>query len=119
MKNQNKSLEKNSVFSRIKSCWYNIFHNSKNAKDKLNDNKDTNVSVNNQFEVMNTFDEYRKKNERYQYLMQLQSKFENKKILESDISGNDKADLEALYIEQIDNLKRKIRAVDNKINTLN
>lgn len=64
---------------------------------------------------MNTFDEYRKKNERHQYLLQLQKKFENKLILESDISESDKADLEVLYMEQISNLKRKIRTVESKI----
>lgn len=36
-------------------------------------------------------------------------------ILESDISENDKTELEALYIEQINNLKRKIINVESKI----
>ena len=90
MKNENNSLEKNNIFSKIKSWWYKIFHKSKKAEEKSSDNQDTSVGVNNQLEVKNTFDEYRKKNERRQYLMQLQNKFENKIILENDISESDK-----------------------------
>lgn len=116
MKNQNNSLEKNNIFSKIKSWWYNIFHKAK--KEKVNALEDTIVSEKNNGEETNIFDEYRKKNERHQYLMQLQSKFENQMILESDISESDKADLEALYIEQIDNLKRKIRNTESKIQKL-
>ena len=118
MKNQNNSLEKNNFISKIKSWWYNIFHKSKKAEEKLDNNQNTILSVNKQHEVRNTFDEYRKKNERRQYLIQLQSKFENKMILESNISESDKTDLEALYIEQIDDLKRKIRTAENKIQKL-
>ena len=88
---------------------------SNNVDEKLNEKQNTTVSVNNQPEVMNAFDEYRKKNERHQYLLQLQNKFENKMIFERDISESDKADLEALYMEQISNLKRKIRTVESKI----
>ena len=73
------------------------------------------MSVKKQLEIKNTFDEYRKKSERHQYLLQLQNMFENKMILESDIGESDKADLEALYMEQISNLKRKIRTVESKI----
>lgn len=64
------------------------------------------------------FDEYRKKHERHKYLLQLQKRFESKMILESDMSKSDKAELEDLYIEQIADLKRKIKSVDVKVQKL-
>lgn len=116
MKNQNNSLEKNNIFSKIKSWWYNIFHKAK--KEKINAVEDTVVSENNKSEERSIFDEDRKKNDRHRYLLQLQNKYENKMIVESDMSENDKAELEALYIEQIGDLKRKIKSVDTKIQKL-
>lgn len=115
MKNQNKSLEKNSVFSRIKSWWYNIFHKE---KKEINVIQNTVVVENNKREEINIFDEYKKKNERNKYLQKLQKKYEDKIILEKDMSERDKSDLETLYIEQISDLKRKIKSVDNKIQKL-
>ena len=117
MKNQNNSLEKNNIFSKIKSWWYNIFHKAK--KEKVNAVEDTVVSENNKSEESNIFDEYRKKNERHKYLLQLQNSYENKMILESDMSESDKTELEALYIEQIGDIKRKIKSVNTKIQKLN
>ena len=116
MKNQNNSLEKNNIFSKIKSWWYNIFHKAK--KEKVNAVEDTVVSGNNKSEERNIFDEYRRKNERRRYLLQLQNKYENKMILESEMSERDKNELESLYIEQIGDLKRKIKSVDTKIQKL-
>lgn len=116
MKNQNKSLEKNSIFSKIKSWWYNLFHKVK--KEEVQVVQNVIVSENNKMEENNIFDEYRKKNERRRYLFQLQNKYENKMILESEMNENDKAELEVLYIEQIGDLKRKIKSVDTKIQKL-
>lgn len=113
MKNQNNSLEINNIFSKIKSWWYNVFHKAK--KEKVYTVEDTIVDRKNKSEETNIFDEYRKKNERHKYLLQLQSRYENKIILESDMSENDKTELEALYIEQINNLKRKVKTVESKI----
>lgn len=115
MKNQNNSLEKNSIFSKIKSWWYNIFHKSSKAKENLNNTQDATVSENNKLEETNMFDECRKKNERRMYLLQLQNKYENKIISESEINEKDKIDLEALYVEQIRDLKIKVKGVESKI----
>lgn len=112
MENQNNSLETNNIFSKIKSWWYNIFHKAK--KEKVYAVEDAIVSEKNKSEETNIFGEYRKKNERHKYLLQLQNRYENKMILESDISENDKTELEALYIEQINNLKRKVKTVESK-----
>lgn len=118
MKNQNNSLEKNNIFSKIKSWWYNIFHKTKKVEEETKVVQDTIANENNKNKERNIFDEYRKKNERHKYLLQLQNRYENKMILESDISEKDKTDLEALYIEQIGDLKRKIKSVDTKIQKL-
>lgn len=117
MKNQNNGLKDRSIFSGIKSWWYNIFHKSKKAEEKM-DNKQ-NATANVSFEANNVLEDYRKKNERYRYLIQLQNKFENKLIFESDISENDKLNLETLYLEQINDLRRKIKNIESKIQKLN
>ena len=116
MKNQ-----RNTFFNNIKSWLYNIFHKSKKLNECLIKQEDTEEceSVSNKFQEKNSFDEYKKKAERHNYLLQLQKKFENKDILESEINEIDKADLVALYIEQIKNLKRDIRIIENKIRKLN
>lgn len=117
MKNQNNSLKKWNVFSRIKYWWYNIFRNSKKIEEKIDNKQNTTTSAS--LEGNNVLEEYRKKSERYKYLMQLQNKFENKLIFESDISENDKVELEALYVEQINDLRRKIKNTESKIQKLN
>ena len=119
MKNQNNSLEKNNIFSKIKSWWYNIFHKTKKVEEEIKVVQDTIANENGKNEERNIFDEYRKKNERQKCLLQLQNRYENKMILESDMSESDKTELEALYIEQINNLKRKVKTVESKIQKIN
>lgn len=117
MKNQNNNLKDRSIFSRIKSWWYNIFNKSKKIEEKIDNKQNTTANVS--FEANNVFEGYRKKNERYKYLIQLQNKFENKLILESDISENDKVELETLYVNQINDLRRRIKNIESKIQKLN
>lgn len=112
MKNQNNNL-KWSVFSRIKHWWYNVFHKSKKIEGNIGNKQNTIASVS--LEANNVFEDYRKKSERYRYLMQLQNKFENKLILESDINENDKVELETLYVDQINDLRRRIKNIESKI----
>ena len=109
----------NTFFSNIKSWWYNIFHKSKKLDECSTKEEDNNANKSTSVEERNIFDEYRRKTEKHNYLLQLQKRFENKIILENEISDVDKSDLEVLYIEQINNLKRNIRTVENKIQKLN
>ncbi len=114
MKEKN-SLKQTSIFSSLKSWWYKLFHkfnaNEKNIKDVEND------KIKNEKEIhsKSIFEEYKEINERRTYLLDLQRKYKRKEILEENMSINDKIDLENLYIEQNTELKRKIRALDNKI----
>lgn len=108
----------NTFWGKIKSWWYNIFHKSKKLDECLIQ-EDNNVNKSTSIVEENIFDEYRRKTKRHNYLLQLQKRFENKIILENEISDVDKSDLEVLYIEQINNLKRNIRTVENKIQKLN
>ena len=75
MKNQNKSLEKNTIFSKIKSCIYNLFHKSEKNKLSLKCDEDT-TTTSNVLKENNTankfFEEYKLKTERHQYLLNLQ-----------------------------------------------
>lgn len=112
MKYKNNSMEKKNLFSTIKSWFYNLFHNSKENNDEKQNNK---IEKSTMHKEQNIFDEYRKKNERHQHLVQLQQKYENKEILEENMSIEDKADLEKLYEEEIIALKRKIRSFEIKL----
>ncbi|MBQ9279699.1 MAG: hypothetical protein IJ215_01440 [Clostridia bacterium] len=59
--------------------------------------------------------EHREKNERRQYLLNLQRKYKNKELLEEEMSEEDKIALENLYMEQNAELKRRIRTLESKI----
>lgn len=118
MKNQNNNLEKNNIFSKMKSWMYNLIHKSKKndlllKSDEYTPTTSDVLKENNK--ENNFFEEYRLKNERHQYLLNLQRKYKNKEILERDMSQEDRNDLENLYIEQNNELKMKIRSIDFKI----
>lgn len=119
MKNQNNSLETNTIFSKIKSWWYNLFHKSNgNSIEPQNVSQDTNNALNEEINInkpKDFFEEYKEKNERREYLLNLQRKYKNKEILEEEMTEEDRTDLENLYMEQNMELKRKIRSFDSKI----
>ena len=110
MKNK---LQKNTIFLKLKSWWYNLTHkNSKSPTDPLILQDDIHEEITSK---QMPFAEYRQLNERQTYLIELQKKFENKEILEKDIEIQDKNDLEKLYREQINNLKREIKNFEKKL----
>ena len=116
MKNQNNGLERKNLFFKIKSWLYNLFYKSSNINEEnIGEPKEANQESITKNKEQNVFDEYRKMNERYQYLLQLQKRFENKNIHETDMNQNDKKDLEKLYIQQIGELKVNIGLVESKI----
>ncbi len=70
---------------------------------------------NNKLESNNFLDEYRLKNERRKYLIDLQKKYKSGVITENDMSREDLNDLINLYIEQNMELKRKIKSYEMKM----
>ena len=70
---------------------------------------------NNKLESNNFLDEYRLKNERRKYLIDLQKKYKSGVITENDMSKEDLNDLINLYIEQNMELKRKIKSYEMKM----
>lgn len=121
MKKQNNDLESFKLFNKVKSWIYNLFNKASNMNSKLNDvevraNETNNLK--NSVKKSGFFEEYKKKNERREYLLNLQRRYKAKEILEQDMSEDDRSDLENLYIEQNNELKRKIRSYDSKISKL-
>lgn len=114
MKNQNNSLKTNSIISKVKVWFYNLFHKSQADENELNNSNSPAIENSNDIQK-NFFEEYKEKSERRQYLLALQRKYKNKEILEKDMNEQDRIDLENLYVEQNTELKRKIRATDSKI----
>ena len=112
MKEHN-NLEFN-LLNKIKSWVYRLFHKSQQSisSSPLEQSVDSTAE---KIKQDNFFDEYKLKNERRQYLLDLQKKYKAKEILENDMSEEDKIDLENLYIEQNEELKRKIKSYDYKM----
>lgn len=112
MKEHN-NLELN-LLNKIKSWVYRLFHKSQQSisSSPLEQSVD---SIAEKIKQDNFFDEYKLKNERRQYLLDLQKKYKAKEILEKDMSEEDRIDLENLYIEQNEELKRKIKSYDYKM----
>ena len=119
MKKQNNSLEANTLFNKLKSWLYNLFHNSSQGKIEAQENIQTNtIQVDESSKQKGFFEEYKDKEMRRQYLLDLQRKYKNKQIREDEMLEEDRISLENLYIEQNNELKRKIRSYDSKIKIL-
>ena len=114
MKEKNNSLKENTLFNKVKSWLYGLFHKSKRIENEVNYSNSFKLENNNEINY-DFFEEYKEKSERRQYLLALQRKYKNKEIFEKDINEQDRNDLKNLYIEQNTELKRKIQAVDFKI----
>lgn len=118
MKNQNDSLENQNLFLKVKSWLYNIFHNSQLRESKTENIKSINIVLNEaklDNKPNNFRESYAEKNERRQYILDLQRKYKNKEILEENMSDEDRFDLENLYEEQNTALKRRIKELELKI----
>lgn len=99
---------------KIKSWVYCLFHKPTQMISSSIDEQLVNSTIEKAKEN-NFFDEYKQKNERQQYLLNLQRKYKSKEILEKDMSEEDRIDLENLYVEQNNELKRKIRSYDHEL----
>ena len=119
MKNQNNSLKSNNLFSKVKAWLYNMFKRSQKNRTNFENTDQVNATTVNEIKVNNKpknyFEECKEKNERRQYLLNLQTKYKNKEILEENMNEEDRTDLENIYMEQNMELKRKIRALDSEI----
>lgn len=118
MKNQNDSLENQNLFLKVKSWLYNIFHNSQLRESKTENIESINIVLNEaklDNKPNNFRESYAEKNERRQYILDLQRKYKNKEILEENMSDEDRFDLENLYEEQNTALKRRIKELELKI----
>ena len=113
MKKEDNRLEVSNLFLKIKSWLYHLFHKSNSLTD---DNTTvTPKNLENNIKTNTFFEEYKLKNERREYLLNLQRKYKSGIITENNMSQEDRNDLENLYIEQNTELKRKIRTYDSKI----
>ena len=118
MKNQNDSLENQNLFLKVKSWLYNIFHNSQLRESKTENIESINIVLNEaklDNKPNNFRESYAEKNERRQYILDLQRKYKNKEILEENMSDEDRFDLENLYEGQNTALKRRIKELELKI----
>lgn len=100
--------------NKIKSWVYRLFHKSTQGISSSVNEQLVNSTIE-KVKENDFFSEYKLKNERQQYLLNLQRKYKSKEILEKDISENDRIDLENLYVEQNNELKRKIRLYDYEL----
>lgn len=122
MKKHSNVLESTTFFNKVKSWVYNLFHKAPNMNSKIEEIETRAYKINDlksSVKKDDFFEEYKQKNERREYLLNLQRKYKAKEILEQDMSEDDRSDLENLYIEQNNELKRKIRSYDLKISKLN
>lgn len=115
MKKENNSIDKINLLSKIKSWCYHLFHLK--GRNELTNNQED-IVISNNIPELTTFEKYRLQNERLQCLLKLQEDFEKGAIQEESINEKDKLDLESLYKEQINNLKRNIKNVEVKIQKL-
>lgn len=63
----------------------------------------------------NFFEEQKEKSRQYNYLLELQKKFENEEITESEISYEDIKELKKVYKDQIGILKAKISKIESQL----
>lgn len=110
---EHNDLESNWI-NKIKSWVHRLFHKSTQGISSSVNEQLVNSTIE-KVKENDFFDEYKQKNERHQYLLNLQRKYKSKEILEKDISEKDRIDLENLYVEQNNELKRKIRSYDYEI----
>ncbi len=116
MRKDYNKIEMSSLFSKVKSWLYHLFHRTNNLIGEstvdapIDNEKNTNAN--------NFFEEYKLKNKRREFLLDLQKKYKAGIISEIDMNEEDKNDLENLYIEQNTELKRKIRFYDSKISKI-
>lgn len=116
MNNQNNSLEPNTLFNKVKTWLYNLFHKSLKNNTKSQEVQLNTIKANeNSDRPKDFFEEFKEKEMKRQYLLDLQMKYKSKQIREDEMSEEDRIGLENLYIEQNNELKRKIRAIDSKI----
>ena len=117
MNKQNNSLEPSTLLNRIKNWLYNLLH--KSLKDDIDSREITELGTNNNSENSNRskdfLEEFKEKEMKRQYLLDLQLKYKCKQVREDEMSEEDRIGLENLYIEQNNELKRKIRSIDSKI----
>ncbi len=116
MKNQNNGLSTKNWFYRIKTWWHNFFSKSKLIDDNVKKEQTSNCESAEITKKEN--DWYTEKYERKKYLLDLQRKYKNNEILEENIIEQDRIDLENLFIEQNDELKRRIIMLDRKISKI-
>lgn len=107
------NLKEVTIFSKIKSFIFNNFKKGNYESSIKNEQAPIDTPLNSKFS--NFFEEQNQKIERRNYLIQLQHKYENGNIKESEINETDKKELEELYKENIIELKRKINAIDIKL----
>ena len=112
---KNNDLQNVNIFSKVKSWIYHLLKKDVRAESKVECTNTSDIQSFQPKTTNNFFEEYKMKSDRRQYLLDLQKKFESKSVLEKDINSEDQKDLESLYMEQIDELKRNIHSVDYKI----
>ena len=101
----------NSIFMKIKNWFYNLFHSHKEIEaPKEENNEKTNSNG-----ERNYIEAQREKTQRHMYLIELQKRYKNGSILEEDLSEEDRIDLENLYVNQNNELKRKIKSLESKL----
>ena len=116
---ENNNLQNVNIFSKVKSWIYHLLKKAVRAESKVEYANTSDIQSSQLKTTNNLFEEYKMKSDRRQYLLDLQKKFESKLVLEKDINNEDQKDLESLYVEQINELKRNIRSVDYKIKKYN
>lgn len=116
MRRDYNKIEMSSLFSKVKSWLHHLFHRTNNLIEEST--VDAPVDNEKSTRINNFFEEYKLKNERRDYLLDLQKKYKAGIISEGDMNEQDRIDLENLYIEQNMELKRKIRSYDSKIKKL-
>lgn len=114
---KNKNLKVDSLFDKVRSWLYDLFH--KNKVKQLAPIEEQSNKTKSDDKKSNTFEEYQLKNERREYILNLQKKYKAKEIRQEEMSEEDRTDLENLYIEQNQELKRKIRTLEYKIDKAN
>lgn len=113
MRRDYNKIEMSSLFSKVKSWLRHLFHRTNNLIEEST--VDAPIDNEKSTRINNFFEEYKLKNERRDYLLDLQKKYKAGIISEGDMNEQDRIDLENLYVEQNTELKRKIRSYDSKI----
>lgn len=101
----------NTIFNKIKQLIIKIFGNNK-AKKSVKENKEDKQNSNS---LKISFIEDIKIDTR---LQKLQEDFESRKILEKDLSKEEKNELRKLYLQKIEEKKQSIENYKNRINKI-